>query len=258
MFSGKLQTFGYKLQDLLRPAYEFVEDQWFDRLRHIHTAGNMTLSRAGIAPEEQRDSELYQPARPRNIREALRALPMQDVSGYSYIDLGSGKGRTLFVAADWPFRQVTGVEFSRTMHDLACRNIRTYRWWRRRCGSIASIHGNAADYEFPEGKLVLYMFNPFGAETMQKVLNNLQHSLWLKPRHVVVILLWPQCEEQVARMVDMQLIRSTRRYKIFEAHAPGSHAEPGRAMRFLHGGTPDDISRHHTMLAVLVTSYVLG
>ncbi len=182
----------------------------------------MTLLRAGIAPDQQRDSELYQPARPRNIREALRGLPMQDVSDYTYIDLGSGKGRTLFVASDWPFRQVIGVEFSRTMHDLACRNVRTYRWWRRRCGRIDSVHGNAADFEFPDGKLVLYMFNPFGAETMQKVLNNLQHSLWLKPRHVVVILLWPQCQDQVAGVEGMLLIKASRRYQIFEAHAPAA------------------------------------
>ncbi len=222
MFSPQLQAVRYKVQDLLRPAVEFVEDQWFDTTRHIRTAGNMTLSLAGIASEQQGDSELYQPARPRNIRETLRALPMQDVSRYSYVDLGSGKGRSLFVASDWPFRKIVGIEFSCTMHELACANIRTYRWWRRRCGRIDSVHGNAADYEFPDGNIVLYMFNPFGAETMQKVLNNLQYSLWLKPRHVVVILLWPQCAEQVARLEGMRLIRSTRRHQIFEAHAPAT------------------------------------
>ena len=68
--------------------------------------------------------------------------------------------------------------------------------------------------------MVLYMFNPFGAATMQKVLDTLQESLQKRPRHTVVILLWPQCEDLVARVEGMRLIGSTRRFKMFEAHHP--------------------------------------
>jgi SAM-dependent methyltransferase len=80
---------------------------------------------AGIPADLLADSEFYQPARPRHIREALRAVPVKDFSEHSYVDLGSGKGRTLFVAAELPFREVIGVEFSGVLHDQACANIRT-------------------------------------------------------------------------------------------------------------------------------------
>ena len=223
--SGRLLKLGVVAERVFRTVREFFQDQWFDRSRCIHTAGNMHLVDAGITVEAQGDSEMYQPARPAHVRQALCALPVADLSEYSYIDLGSGKGRTLFIAAEWPFRQVLGVEFTPRMQEQAQANMQTFRSWKRRSGPITSIYQNAAEFEFPSDPLVLYMFNPFGANTMQKVLNNLQYSLWLKPRHVFIILLWPQCADQVARVEGMRLIRTTRRHQIFEAHAAAERHE---------------------------------
>jgi hypothetical protein len=78
---------------------------------------------------------------------------------------------------------------------------------------------NAKDFAFPEGELVLYLFNPFGSATMRWVLRNLEASLQRHPRHVIIILLWPRCADQVATLQGMQLFRETRQYQIFEAHA---------------------------------------
>ena len=157
------------------------------------------------------------PARPANIRQALRGAGIDDASGYSYIDLGSGKGRTLFVAAELPFHDITGVEFSLLLHKQACANIRSFRWWRRRCASIRSLHMNAMDFSFPDNNLVLYMFNPFGAETMQRVLDHLDASLRQHGRHAIVVLLWPRCGDQVSRVHGMRLRCETRRHQIFES-----------------------------------------
>src|SRR4051794_26660224 len=117
-----IQRLRWKVYDATREILEFFEDQWFDRTRHVRTSGNVPLPLAGISAEDARDSELYVPARPAHVREALRAMPARNVSGYTYIDLGSGKGRTLFVAAELPFRQIIGVEFSAKLHEEACVN----------------------------------------------------------------------------------------------------------------------------------------
>ena len=95
-----------------RRVRELVEDGWFDRTHHVRTMGDVALREAGIADADRADSELYVPARPANIREALRAAPVRDVSQYTFVDFGSGRGRALFVAAEMPFRRVVGVEFS--------------------------------------------------------------------------------------------------------------------------------------------------
>ena len=212
--------FRYRLQGVARVAAEFVEDQWFDRTRHVRTAGNVTLRHAGIA--DVADSEFYMPARPWQVRRALAAAPVGDPSAYTYVDLGSGKGRTLFVAAEVPFRAVVGVEFSRPLHERAAANARAYRHRRRRCGPIQPVNVNAVDFAFPDGPLVVYLFNPFGAQTMRRVLDNLAASLRGRPRHVVVVLLWPKCGDQVAAMEGMRLVAEPERWlQVFEAHRPG-------------------------------------
>ncbi len=207
----------YRAQEIIRIAGEFFEDQWFDRTRRVRTSGNASLLASGIAAEEHRDSEWYMPARPRHIRQALRAMPVRDVSGFTYIDLGCGKGRSLFVAAEFGFRRIVGVELSPILHDQACRNIRGFRRGARGCAPTEAVHQNAADFRFPEGNLVLYMFNPFGAETMQRVLDSLDAARRRGPCHVIVILLWPRCGGQVAALEGMYPRYASRRYQIFEA-----------------------------------------
>ncbi|HEX4772191.1 MAG TPA: class I SAM-dependent methyltransferase [Bryobacteraceae bacterium] len=210
-----LQT---RIQDAARAVVESIQDQWFDRTRRVRTSGIVYLTQAGIPADEIRDSEYYVPARPRHIREALCATPVGNVSDYTYIDLGSGKGRTLFVAAELPFRQIIGVEFSKKLHEIAGANVRTFSWGKRRCCEITCLHMDAAEFKFPEGPLILYMFNPFGAGTMQRVLKNLAKSLGREPRHVVVVLLWPRCGDQVASLEGMRLVSKDEHHEIFEAH----------------------------------------
>lgn len=205
---------GNRVGDSLRRVGEFLEDRWFDRTRRVRTSWDVSLTDAGIADGEQRDSEGYQPARPRHIRQALREMPVADVRGYSYVDLGSGKGRTLFVAAEMPFRQVIGVEFSPLLHGLAEANLLRFRG--DAAAQVVAMHGDAARFIFPEGPLVLYLFNPFGAATMARVMGRLAESLARAPRHVVVLLLWPQCAAEVMAVPGMRMVRERQEYRIYE------------------------------------------
>ena len=54
----------------------------------------------------------YQPSEPALFHEILDSLPVA-VDGFTFIDLGSGKGRTLLMASEYPFRRIIGVEFLR-------------------------------------------------------------------------------------------------------------------------------------------------
>ncbi len=42
----------------------------------------------------------------------MAALPIE-FNQFTFIDLGSGKGRTLLMASDFPFRKILGVEILR-------------------------------------------------------------------------------------------------------------------------------------------------
>jgi SAM-dependent methyltransferase len=191
------------------------EDWWFDATRHVRTVGYAKPEAATIVGEI-RDGYVHVPIRVANARDALRDLPIADLSDYTFIDMGSGKGRMLFIAAEYPFRKVMGVEFSTVLHPQAQKNIERYRHRKRRCGEIESICADAAEFEFPEEKLVLYLFNPFGPEVMGRMLANLERSIARCPRHVVVLMLWPDHGDLVAQMPGMQTYRKTRRHHIYQ------------------------------------------
>lgn len=207
----------WMVEDAVRPAIQFVDDQWFDRTRQIKTSGNVSLEASGLI-DNVGDSEWHMPARPRHVRHALRKLPMgHNVSDYTFIDLGSGKGRSLFIAAELPFQRVIGVELSGMLYEQACANIRSFRHRKGGSSVLDALHMNATDFEFPnEENLVLYLFNPFGAETVSRVMTNLQRSLQQRPRHVVVLLLWPKCGQQVLQIPGMKMIHAIPRLQVFE------------------------------------------
>jgi SAM-dependent methyltransferase len=193
-----------------------IEDGWFDRSRRVQTAGDAVPHRATDTIGPARDGYLYLPGRPRNVRAALRALPLPNPSEYTFIDLGSGKGRSVFIAAELPFQRVVGVEYSAALHRQAEANAQTLRRGNLRCKQIDFIHGDAAEYDFPAGRIVLFLFNPFGPEVMGCVLANLQRSLRSHPRHVIILLLWPELAHMVAAVDGMRLREKTRRFEIYE------------------------------------------
>jgi SAM-dependent methyltransferase len=207
----------------IKTCVRAMEDWWFDTTRSVHTSGHLPPSTASQVVGEIRDSLHYGPVRAANARAALRELPIDDYSDYTFIDIGSGKGRVLFLAAEHPFRRVQGVEFATHLHEDALANIQRYSHWRQRCANIESINADAAEFEFPNENLVIYFANPFGPETMGRVLANLDQSLERNPRHVIVLLIWPERSHQVAHMRRMQVYKQTRRHHIYQTADPNLH-----------------------------------
>jgi hypothetical protein len=128
----------------------------------------------------------YQPSEPELFHRILQALPVQP-DDFTFIDLGSGKGRTLLMASDYPFHRIIGVELLPELNQIAQKNIAAYFAERQRCFKIESFAGDAREFEFPQEPLVLYLFNPFPDYVLQAVLNNLRLSFKAQPREIYVI-----------------------------------------------------------------------
>ena len=120
------------------------------------------------------------------FHQILRALPMAP-DGFTFIDLGSGKGRTLLMASDYPFRCIVGVELLAEFEAIARRNIARYRGEQQKCFVLESHPGDAREFTFPDEPMVLYLFNPFPEHVLRDVLANLRGSLTTSPRPVFVI-----------------------------------------------------------------------
>jgi hypothetical protein len=142
---------------------------------------------------------------------------VRDHSTFTFVDLGSGKGRILFLAAEYPYTLIQGVELVEELHLQAERNIRSCRIGKLRGRRIESSFLDAMDFEFPPGNLVLYLFNPFPASTLQRVLENLAASLDRSPRQVLVVLQFP---DELGHIFDeltwLRSVKRTRRHQIYE------------------------------------------
>lgn len=128
----------------------------------------------------------YQPSEPELFRQMLKALPVAP-DGFTFIDLGSGKGRTLLMASDFAFQRIVGVEILSELHEIASRNIARYHGEQQKCFDLESHAGEARDFVFPAEPTVLYLFNPFPEHVLRVVLANLHNSIVEAPRPVYVV-----------------------------------------------------------------------
>lgn len=94
---------------------------------------------------------------------------------FHFIDIGCGKGRALIVAESCGFRRVTGIELYEDLLQEAARNVERFPM-RRADSVIRLVNVNALDFEYPDEPAVYFLFNPFGADVLRKVLLNILQS----------------------------------------------------------------------------------
>ena len=101
------------------------------------------------------------------------ALAGCDLSRFTFIDYGSGKGKILLLASHYPFQRIIGVEFSSYLHDIACRNCNSYEDEGRRCQNIQLVLADALAFAPPPDPLIAFIFNSFDVPTTRQVLQTL-------------------------------------------------------------------------------------
>jgi tRNA G46 methylase TrmB len=103
-----------------------------------------------------------------------------------FADFGSGKGKMVFQAARYPFKRVIGIEISKSLHDIAQKNIQnTQKTFA--CENIDLIHMDVLDYEIPDDLTIAYFFNPFVNEIFIRVIDNIHHSFLQAPRPIWIV-----------------------------------------------------------------------
>lgn len=158
----------------------------------------------------------YQPSSPPLFHEMMAKLEI-DFQKFVFVDIGSGKGRALLMATDYPFRRIIGIELLPKLHRIAQENIAKYRSDSQRCFAIESVCGDARDFPFPSEPMVLYLFNPLPEAGLDVLIANLEHSLTEKPRSVFVLYHNPELEHVLIANRRLQKISDTHQYSIFAA-----------------------------------------
>ena len=182
-FGGVAQKLGHwlhyhKTQPRIDATYGTDTQAWMDM--EVLEASGPNLAHARV----------YAPSPLYDAQQILKKLPI-DFSEYHFVDLGSGKGMMLLVAAEFGFAFVSGVEFGRAAYEVGLENLKKFRERRPAAPPVEMHFGDAGSFPLPARPLVVYMFNPFGTEVIQTVLAGMEHSLRSTPRDCWIVYVNP-------------------------------------------------------------------
>lgn len=157
-------------------------DSCFDRLMDWHYGIDTSLTRP-FTQEEIAGTTHGDPTKHMStsyisllrLRRLLK-LTQDDV----IVDLGCASGRAVLVFANGPARECRGIDFDDTAIELARRNARSLG---THATKIRFEKADATRIKLGD-ESVIYMFNPFGIDTLRSVMSNLRESLRERPRRL--------------------------------------------------------------------------
>lgn len=142
-------------------------------------------------------------------RTFVRFLTQQELvySDYTFVDLGCGKGRTLLLASQYPFKRIVGIEVDPAIHAICLANIATYfansKIPRPPTDALCM---SAGDFDFPEGDIFLYLFNPFDDYIMMQVAQRLRKAIESDSRCIRIVYYHPNNVVPLLSLPNIKLI----------------------------------------------------
>jgi SAM-dependent methyltransferase len=158
----------------------------FDVKFDVDTEGVISLRSLGVKHGDLAHCVRYQATPPSVFAKLMEELP-SDLHRYTFVDVGSGKGRIVLMAAQLPFRRVIGVELSAQLNEIAQRNLQRLPAGLRKCGDLQLICSDASDYEIPDEPTIVFLYNPFVGPLAEKFFQGVAKSLRARPRDVRII-----------------------------------------------------------------------
>lgn len=198
-------------------------DRAFDALLARTTAGRIPPESLGVAAPSARFAAEYAPT-PVALFELMLASIRGPLQDFTFVDLGSGKGRILCLAACKPFRRVVGVEFSPALHEAAVANIAALRQsGRARARVVEPLLTDATTYALPSGPLVVYLYNPFSEPILFEVLAKLEAAIERHQQLIYVIYFNAQHRQLLAASPFLEPVSPSARCRLAIALASAHH-----------------------------------
>jgi|SRR5579871_1824249 len=111
----------------------------------------------------------------------LMGLVRADFVDDVFIDFGSGKGRVILAAQEYPFRRIVGVELQSGLCDIARSNAHSWSGVRV-CDNLEIVCSDAEEYAIPADGTIFYMYNPFRGRVLRTVIDRIEKSIIAHPR----------------------------------------------------------------------------
>ncbi len=167
-------------------------------------------------------------ARWRETLPNARLLP-----AYTFVDIGAGKGRALLLAAEAPFRRVIGVELNEDLARTARQNVARWNGHARPGAKVRVMQNDAMQFRWPRGPLLVYLYNPFACELVERLAEKLAGSAAPLSGLIDVLYVNPTCADVLSRQGKFSLVWTAR----IDMDEPDQAADP-------YGTTWDRVSAY--------------
>lgn len=210
------------LRQLIEITLEFVRDSFPDRRRQrygdadydwqyrVNTTGATVSWRSRLIGLM---NSPYQPIPAEQFREMMSALNIE-FKQFTFIDIGSGKGRALLLAREYGFRRIIGVELLPELDHVARQNVSKFAENGTGC-SIDLVCVDATSFVFPAEPTVVFLFNPLPESGLACLAGNIQRSLRENPRPFYVAYANPVLEQTLTERLRLTKLSGTAQYSLF-------------------------------------------
>ena len=188
----------------------------FDRKWGTDTGGIIIPGKADVVGPHWKYGVRYEACNDSALYQVLRNLDIE-YEDFTFIDLGSGKGRAVITASQFSFRRIVGVEYSGKLCNFARQNVANLPDNNKRCHIIDIINADAAGFEIPEDPLVIFLYNPFGKQVMQHIVQNVSYSYHNHKRRIIVLYLNPLFAESWDKADFVHEIERTKEMVVFDS-----------------------------------------
>lgn len=118
---------------------------------------------------------------------------------YSFIDLGCGKGRAVMMASAFRFREAVGVELHAALARAAEANVAVWSAAGRAVCPVRIVCGDATEFAFPPGACLVYLFHPFTAPVLERLIERIESQFQERSGLLDLIYFNPEAGELLER-----------------------------------------------------------
>jgi len=159
----------------------------FDQMHGVDTSGLVPAKHLVTGHVNDEHVTAYYGVAPSILRALIahwrETVPPHPISSYTFIDIGAGKGRGLLVASEYRFRKVVGIELNPALAAVARSNVAQWNAAHDADSTAAMLapievlEQDALDFEFPATPLLLFLFHPFEAPVLKRLLRRIETQL---------------------------------------------------------------------------------
>lgn len=128
----------------------------------------------------------YEATKPFIFKEIFKKLDW-NFNESTFLDFGCGKGAVLAYATEYHFKKIIGIEYSKGLSEIADLNMKKLSLKSKSSIEYEILNMDASEYKIPPEVDCIYLFNPFDACILEKVVKNILNSLHEYNRKIIII-----------------------------------------------------------------------